>query len=120
MNYEPGTILKRPLGGLAGWLYSHMGVYVGDGTVIHFNGEKQKSRGAVLRRDTLDAFAAGRPVKLHAAPRNAHHGRAICEEAERLYQDAQNLFNHRYDWVYNNCESFCVSCFEARYRLVEE
>jgi Lecithin retinol acyltransferase len=120
MKIEPGTIVKRPLGGLAGWLYCHMGVYVGDDTVIHFNGEKQKSRNALLRKDRLAAFAGGKPITVHAAPRNAAHGEAICAEAERLYQDAQNAFNNQYHTVHNNCESFCVSCFEVRYRLVEE
>ena len=42
MQFEPGSILKRRLGGWYGQVYYHMGVYVGDGMVVHFNGEKQK------------------------------------------------------------------------------
>jgi len=38
--------------------------------VIHFSGEKQKTPDAVLRRDTLADFAAGRAVRVHAVPRN--------------------------------------------------
>jgi hypothetical protein len=48
MDFEPGTILKRPLGGPAGWLFSHLGVYVGDDVVIDFSGEKQKTPDAVV------------------------------------------------------------------------
>ncbi len=120
MTFEPGSIIKRPLGGWYGRLYCHMGVYVGAGMVIHFNGEKQKTRNAVLRRDSLEKFADGKPVKLHAAPKNAAHGQAICVAAEQHYQDEQNGYNNRYDFVRNNCESFCVHCFEVPYILAEE
>jgi Lecithin retinol acyltransferase len=120
MSFEPGSILKRRLGGWYGQLYYHMGVYVGDGLVIHFNGEKQKTRHAVLRQDRLDTFADGKPVKLHAAPKNRAHARAVCEAALRHYQDEQNAFNNRYDFVCNNCESFCVHCFEVQYLMAEE
>jgi hypothetical protein len=120
MDFVPGSILKRPLGGWYGWLYCHMGVYVGDGMIVHFNGEKQKTRNAVLRKETLERFADGRPVRLHAAPKNAAHGQAICAAAERYYQDEQNGFNNHYDFIRNNCESFCVNCFEVQYLLAEE
>ncbi len=119
-EFVPGTILKRSLGGWYGWIYCHMGIYVGDGRVIHFNGEKQKSRNAVLRKDSLAKFADGRPVKVHAVPRNDAHARAVCAEAERLLREEQNDFNNRYHFVSNNCESFCVNCFEVRYVLAEE
>jgi hypothetical protein len=120
MDFEPGSILKRSLGGWYGWLYCHMGVYVGGGMVIHFNGEKQKSRNAVLRKEPLARFAQGKPVRLHAAPRNAAHARAVCAAAEQHLRDAENGFNNRYDFVRNNCENFCVNCFEVRYVLAEE
>jgi hypothetical protein len=120
MNFAPGSIIKRSLGGWSGLLYCHMGVYIGDGMVIHFNGEKQKTRNAVLRKDTLEKFAAGKPVRLHAAPKNAAHAQAICAAALRHYQDEQNGFNNCYDFVHNNCENFCVHCFEVQYILAEE
>ncbi len=119
-DFIPGTIVKRSLGGWYGWLYCHMGIYVGGGQVIHFNGEKQKTRNAVLRKDSLAKFADGRPVKAHAVPRNAAHARAVCAEAERLLRAEQNDFNNRYHFVSNNCESFCVNCFEVGYVQVEE
>jgi hypothetical protein len=59
-------------------------------------------------------------VGVHAAPRNAAHAAAFCDAAERLYRDADNRFNDRYHWVCNNCESFCVSYYEAPYRLGED
>jgi hypothetical protein len=120
MNFEPGSIVKRPLSGFWGVFYCHMGVYVGDGMVIHFNGEKQKSRNARLCRDSLEKFAAGKPVMLHATPKNAAHGRATCAEALARFYEEQNGFNDCYDFAHNNCESFCVRCFEVRYALTEE
>jgi hypothetical protein len=119
MNFEPGSIIKRSLGGWCGLFYYHMGVYIGDGAVIHFNGEKPKSKSARVCKDTLEQFTAGKPVKLHAAPRNAVHAQAICTAALAHYQNEQNGFNDRYDFFNNNCESFCVSCYEVGYVVSE-
>ena len=110
-----GSIIARPVGGLWGLFYDHMGIYVGDDTVIHFNGETKKSIGAVLRKDSLDGFASGYDVRLHASPRNEAHARAVCAEAERLYRAERNRFNRRYDMVVNNCEDFCTTCYEVAY-----
>jgi hypothetical protein len=114
MSFPPGSILKRRLHGLSGLFFYHMGVYVGGDTVIHFGPEKDWA-GAIVRKESLAEFAAGRRVLLHAAPRNAAHGEAICAEAERLYTNAGNDFNHRYHFVRNNCEDFCVTTYEVRY-----
>ena len=54
MNWKPGTILKRPIGGFFGILFSHTGVYIGNGVVIHFNGEKKEKR----RRGATERYCA--------------------------------------------------------------
>lgn len=115
MKLVPGTIIKRPLGGLWGLFYSHMGIYVGADSVIHLNGETKGNRNAWVRKDTLAAFAAGRRVSIHAAPKNPAHGRAVRQEAERVLRDGANAFNARYDFALNNCEDFCVACYEVQY-----
>ena len=115
MDITPGTIVKRRLHGLYGLLYWHMGVYVGDGTVVHYNGETKKTRGAVLRRDALEAFAAGRSIVVHAAPRNAQHGGAVCDEALRRLDSEADHYEGRYDFALHNCEDFCVDCYQVAY-----
>src|SRR4051812_42705704 len=89
MPFPPGSIVKRRLSGFAGLFFHHMGVYVGNDTVVHFGGET-KFANALLLRESLTAFAAGKGVVLHAAPKNPAHGQAVCAEAERQYADSRN------------------------------
>jgi len=92
-----------------------MGVYMGEHTVIHFNGEKKKTRDGVVRKETLEQFAAGFTVKLHASPKNTDHAKAVCDAAERLFRNSTNEYNNQYHFAFNNCEDFCVACYEVRY-----
>lgn len=112
MHIPLGSIVKRRLHGLAGLFFWHMGVYVGAGMVIHFGGEKKPGDDTV-RRDTLETFAAGRRVVLHAEPRDTAHSEAVVDAAERLCADARNRFNGRYHFAHNNCEDFCVASYEV-------
>jgi hypothetical protein len=120
MAFKRGSIVKRPLQGWYTWfswivgVYWHMGVYVGDGMAVHFNGEKSSTNARVCR-DTLEAFSAGERVVLHAGPRNRRHGEAVCAEAERLLEQSSNSFNNKYSFSFNNCEDFCVTCYEVDY-----
>lgn len=120
MRFEPGSIVKRRLTGwytAFSWIVGiewHMGVYVGDGMVIHLNSEK-KSVGARVCKVTLREFAAGESVVLHAAPRNPSHARAVGSEATRQLECAQNGFNDNYCFAWNNCEDFCVACYQVHY-----
>jgi hypothetical protein len=117
----PGSLVKRRLQGWYAWvswlvgIRWHMGVYVGEGMVIHYNGEK-KSISACLCKEPLTAFAAGGQILLHAAPHDQQHGAAICAEAERLWREEDSRYNSgNYDFAFHNCEDFCVACYEAAY-----
>lgn len=48
--------------------YSHHGVGVGEGEVIHFTGEPGSKAGALIRRSSIQEFAAGGKVEI----RNYH------------------------------------------------
>jgi hypothetical protein len=117
MSFMPGTILKRPLCGFFSRLFFfHMGVYIDNGLVIHFNGETKKSCNAVLRIDTMQDFANGQPVSLHAGPKSWRHGEAICREARRLHAlGTNNCWNYLYDFAGRNCEDFCIHCYQVAY-----
>jgi Lecithin retinol acyltransferase len=116
MDLMPGTIVKRQLGGFFGLFYSHMGVYVGNGLVVHFNGEKKKSSNAILRMDTVRDFANGKPVSVHVVPKSRRHGEAVCQEALRLHALGEaNEWNWLYDFAGRNCEDFCTQCYEVAY-----
>jgi hypothetical protein len=117
MDLMPGTILRRVLGGFAGWLSCfHVAIYLGNGLVIHFNGETKGNRNAVVRIDSLEEFANGRPVSVHGAPKNERHGEATCREARRLHDLGQaNGWNYLYNFALHNCEDFCNHCYELAY-----
>lgn len=117
--YPVGSIIRRKLTGWWGFAYCHMGVYVGNGEVIHFNGERKKHRGARLRRDTVEEFSSGQRIVVHTAPRSQHHAAAVVAAAERELASRENRFNARYSFAWNNCEDFCVACFQENYATVE-
>lgn len=114
--FPPGSILKRPLPAFWGLFFLHMGIYIGNGQVIHFNGERKKTTDATIRQEPLEVFAGGFPVKLHAAPRNAAHAAAVCAQADHFLRDSGNRWNGRYGMFLNNCEDFTITCFQVRYR----
>lgn len=116
MAFVPGSILKRRISGFAGWFYHHMGIYLADDFVVHFNGERKKSCDAIIRADTLQAFGKGCCIFPHATPKNSNHAAAICQEALRLLQlEDGNGWNKLYNFVGKNCEDFCVHCYQVPY-----
>ncbi len=116
MGFVPGSIVKRPVNGFWGLFYNHMGIYIGNDEVVHFSGESKKADDAIIRKDKLQAFAAGHEVRLHASPKNSEHANAICQEAQRLLVNRSNGYNEQYGFVARNCEDFCVHCYEVLYR----
>ncbi len=112
-KYPIGSILSRDLSGAAGIIYNHVGIYVGRGFVVHFNGEGFGCSDAKIRKDKLAAFADGHEVHVYAAPENAEHGEAVKREAEGYWRNRGNEFNGRYSFIFKNCEDFCCACFNV-------
>jgi len=73
MDYPQGTILRRRLGGLCGLLAWHWGICVGDGSVVHFNGQRRKEREAKIKLGSVGAFADGHRVYIHRRPISQGH-----------------------------------------------
>ncbi len=116
MYFQPGSIIKRPLEGFFyGMLYDHMGIYIGNNEVIHFNGHNKKDHSARIRVDSVQRFAAGQKVALHAAPKNRTHGSAVCKKAKLILRNYQNGYDGKYGFATNNCEDFCIDCYEVNY-----
>ena len=92
----------------AGGLYTHHGIDMGDGTVIHFSGEPSNFRAAVVCRITLEEFLQGGEALVveHDAPVLSP------EETARL---AESLIGARgYHPLRNNCEHFTTYCKTGR------
>ena len=118
MNIPIGSMIQRRLDGIY-FLYKHVGIYIGgkDKEVIHFSGINKKNPAAKIKKTTLDGFAGQKKkkVSIRQKPKNTIHGKAVCDEAEKIFCDPNNEFNNNYDPVFKNCEDFAVHCYEVEY-----
>jgi hypothetical protein len=83
--------------------YEHHGIYVGNGEVIHYSGDKANKRGATIRRDTIEKFAQGRAVEVVSYGQRLRGTEAVRRAETRLGENGYNLFG-------NNCEHFARWC----------
>lgn len=101
MKHRRGDHLKvRRLGGI----YTHHGIYVGGGQVIHYTGEPLRRREAEIKRASLEEFAKGGTVVQVPRPPNAFRSSTIVVRAE------SKLGEQKYRLLYNNCEHFATWC----------
>ncbi|WP_349618278.1 lecithin retinol acyltransferase family protein [Azotobacter salinestris] len=92
------------IGGIA--RYTHHGVYVGSGLVVHYagyaNGFVSGSR--KVERIALEAFSAGEPVQVRqCASRPFSRGQVVARALSRLGEDEYHL-------LLRNCEHFATWC----------
>lgn len=87
-----------------GGLYSHHGIDMGDGTVIHLDGEPLRARHSRVCRTAMAVFLAGGRARIVAYPRGARSGEAAAEAA------ASHLSRSGYCLWRNNCEHFATFC----------
>ncbi len=92
----------------AGGLYTHHGIDMGDGTVVHFTGDPVNYRDAVVCRVSMEEFLQGDTLILVD-----HHGPVLSgEETARI---AESLIGMRgYHPLTNNCEHFTTYCKTGR------
>lgn len=102
--------VKRPY-------YYHHGVYVGDGMVIHFTGEKNDSvlepEKVIVRKTPIEFFANGEIVeKAKLSFLEKRH----AKDAKTRIQDAEKALGETgYDFLHNNCEDFANRiCYDKK------
>lgn len=85
--------------------YSHHGIDCGDGSVIHYMGERGHTR--YVGRTRLDDFAAGTDIRVrrHLRPLGADEVVARAES---------QMGSLGYHLVHNNCEHFAAWCCTGR------
>lgn len=84
-------------------MYSHHGIDLGDGRVIHYTGEPGRKADACIAITSFSDFSAGDPVEV------VEYG--TCDEAEVVVARAmQRLGESSYNVVTNNCEHFARWC----------
>lgn len=94
--------------------YSHHGIYVGGGRVIHYAGFARGLRRGPVEEVSLEHFAHGHAIRLRR-DRRCFDRRDVVERAR------SRLGECRYDILRNNCEHFCTwaLCDEMRSQQVE-
>ncbi len=84
--------------------YTHHGIYVGAGQVVHYQGLSSSLRRGPVAKVSLAEFAHGHPVRVHGEADVAYSGiEVVARACSRLGEDA-------YDVLRNNCEHFCSWC----------
>jgi hypothetical protein len=95
--------------------YTHHGLYVGQGRIIHYAGLAGRFRRGVVEEVSLEEFALGRPigVRTDSMPR--------FDREDVVRRARARIGENRYHVLRNNCEHFCEWCLSgvSRSRQVE-
>ena len=90
--------------------YTHHGIYVGAGKVVHYAGLAKGLRRGPVEEIPLSRFAAGRSVGVVSGVPAKYHEREVVRRARsRVGED-------RYRLLTNNCEHFCEWCLRGQHR----
>jgi hypothetical protein len=96
--------------------YTHHGIYVGDGKVVHYQGLSRGWRTGPVEEVSLAEFARGRAIRVqaHVSPRFDRDA-VVARARSRLGESAYSILS-------NNCEHFCDWCVHGknRSRQIEE
>ena len=96
-------------------LYTHHGIYVGSGKVIHYNGSPGNIHNAIVEETTLENFKKVKvlnndfdcEIYIKSEKDSKFKSKEIVQRANsRLGERNYNLF-------FNNCESFCNWCING-------
>jgi hypothetical protein len=95
-------------------LYSHHGIYVGGGRVVHYAGFAQGFRRGPVEEVSLRHFAHGHGIRLR-------HDRRCFDGCDVVARARSRLGECHYDILRNNCEHFCAWALrdETRSRQVD-
>ena len=83
--------------------YTHHGIDVGDGQVVHYTGEVGQKSDASVCRTSLGDFSRGAETKTRVYGECDSIDETIKRAESRLNEDSYNL-------VFNNCEHFATWC----------
>ena len=92
-----------------GGLYSHHGIDLGDGTVVHLSGEPLRRHAARVCRTSLEDFLQG------GKPEVVRHADTDTRPPDEVVATAlAHLGEGGYDVWRNNCEHFACFCVTGR------
>ncbi len=103
MDPSEGDHLVSPRG-----VYSHHGIYIGRGRVIHYAGLATGLSKGSISETSLGAFKDGNPCYVRRRFTGAFSSAEIIARAKsRLGENAYSIYS-------NNCEHFCEWCITGR------
>lgn len=88
--------------------YSHHGIYVGDGKVVHYAGLCRSLRRGPVEEISVERFAGGHEVSVKVNPLARYVG------PEAVRRARSRLGENRYRLLTNNCEHFCTWCLYGK------
>jgi hypothetical protein len=83
--------------------YTHHGIYLGDGRVVHYAGRIKYPHG-LIEEISLAEFSEGRALRVEKLESGRFNRHEIVRRAR------SRLGESRYDLLRNNCEHFCNWC----------
>jgi hypothetical protein len=90
--------------------YTHHGIYVGDGKVVHYGALMYDLIRKPVEEVTLQMFAEGRPLY------EVMHAEAAFDSVEVIRRARTRLGEKRYRLLTNNCEHFVEWCLHGVHR----
>jgi hypothetical protein len=84
-------------------LYSHHGIYAGDGNVIHYSGEVKEKKDPLVSETGIEDFLKGGKLK-------RRHYKKRLPPSETLSMAKKHLSDRSYSLTLNNCEHFATYC----------
>jgi hypothetical protein len=81
-------------------LYSHHGIYIGNGRVIHYSGLAHGSLRGPVEVVSLEHFARGRGIRIR-------HEASKFDRGEVVERARSRVGERHYRLLTNNCEHFC-------------
>ena len=95
-----------------GLLYSHHGIYAGEGNVIHFKGAEKEKRDPAVIITAIDNFLNGGELR-----RRNYKERLPDSESLRIARE--HLSKKRYSLRGNNCEHFATYCATGKKKSLQ-
>jgi hypothetical protein len=102
-DLTPGTHLVTSRRG-----YTHHGIYVGHGMVVHYAGLSRFLQSGPIEEVTISQFSMGRPVRIIGYRESTYSPQEIVLRAR------SRLGENKYHVLRNNCEHFCSWCISGR------
>lgn len=84
--------------------YTHHGIDLGDGRVVHFDGEPTRVKDACIKISTLEDFRIGAKVRIRRHKKPKYSREEIARRA--LF----SVGTKNYNLIFNNCEHFATWC----------